>query len=49
MISTAIEVGKRTAFLGLDTHKETIAIAIAEDGRAGEVRYFGQIRNEPLR
>jgi transposase len=47
MISTAIEVGKRTAFLGLDTHKETIAIAIAEDGRAGEVRYFGQIRNEP--
>lgn len=36
-----------TAFIGLDTHKETIAVAIAEDGREGEVRYFGQIANEP--
>ena len=36
-----------TAFIGLDTHKETIAVAIAEDGRDGEVRYFGQIANEP--
>lgn len=38
---------KNTAFIGLDTHKETIAIAIAEDGRDGEVRYYGQITNEP--
>jgi transposase len=36
-----------TAFIGLDTHKETIAVAIAEEGRDGEVRYFGQIANEP--
>jgi transposase len=36
-----------TAFIGLDTHKETIAVAIADDGRDGEVRYFGQIANEP--
>ena len=36
-----------TAFIGLDTHKETIAVAIAEDGRDGEVRYYGQIANEP--
>ena len=36
-----------TAFIGLDTHKKTIAIAIAEDGRDGEVRYYGQIPNEP--
>jgi transposase len=36
-----------TAFIGLDTHKETIAVAIAEDGRNGEVRYYGQIANEP--
>jgi transposase len=38
---------QNTAFIGLDTHKETIAIAIADDGRDGEVRYFGQIANEP--
>jgi transposase len=38
---------KNTAFIGLDTHKKTIAVAIAEDGRDGEVRYFGQIANEP--
>jgi transposase len=37
---------KNTAFIGLDTHKETIAVAIAEDGRSGEVRYFGKIANE---
>jgi|SRR5271157_803937 len=36
-----------TAFIGLDTHKETIAVAIAEDGRDGEVRYYGQIANQP--
>jgi len=36
-----------TLFIGLDTHKETIAVAIAEDSREGEVRYYGQIANEP--
>jgi transposase len=36
-----------TVFIGLDTHKETIAVAIAEDGRDGEVRYYGQIDNQP--
>jgi transposase len=36
-----------TAFIGLDTHKESIAVAIAEDGRDTEVRYYGQIANEP--
>lgn len=36
-----------TVFIGLDTHKETIAVALAEDGRDGEVRYYGQIANEP--
>lgn len=36
-----------TVFIGLDTHKETIAVALAEEGRSGEIRYFGQIRNEP--
>jgi transposase len=47
MTNITAAVGNRTAFLGLDTHKETIAVAIAEDGRTGEIRYFGQIRNEP--
>ncbi len=36
-----------TAFIGLDTSKDAIAVAIAEDGRDGEVRYYGQVANEP--
>jgi transposase len=36
-----------TAFIGLDTHKDTIAVAIAEDRTKGEVRYYGQIANTP--
>jgi transposase len=35
------------AYLGLDVHKETIAIAIADDGRRGDVRFYGQISNTP--
>lgn len=34
-----------TLFIGLDVHAETIAVAIAEDGRKGEVRFYGTIRN----
>jgi hypothetical protein len=30
-------------FIGLDVHKETIAVAIAEGGRREAARYFGQI------
>src|ERR1035437_8880208 len=40
-------MSKHTAFIGLDTHKETIAVALAEDSRDGEVRYYGQIANTP--
>ena len=32
---------KKTYYIGLDTHKESIAIAIAEEG--GEMRFYGQI------
>lgn len=35
-----------TKYVGLDVHKETIAVSIAEAG-GGEVRYFGEIANTP--
>jgi transposase len=38
---------KNTAFIGLDTHKMNIAVAIADEDRTSEVRYYGQIANEP--
>jgi transposase len=34
-------------YVGMDTHKATISVAIAQGGRGGEVRYWGKIRNEP--
>ena len=33
-------------FVGLDVHKETIAVSVAE-GNGGEVRYLGEIANTP--
>jgi transposase len=36
-----------TRFLGLDVHAETIAVAIAEAGREGEVRSLGTVPNRP--
>lgn len=33
-------------YVGLDVHKETIAVSVAEAG-GGEVRYFGEIGNTP--
>jgi len=35
------------AFLGFDLHKETISVAVADVGRAGEVRHVGTIKNDP--
>jgi len=33
-------------YIGLDVHKETIAVAVA-DGEGGEVRYLGEIATQP--
>ncbi len=34
-----------TKFIGLDVHKNSITIAIADDGAEGEVRLYGNIKN----
>ena len=38
---------KYDAYIGLDVHKETIAIAIASPERASEIRFWGNINNVP--
>jgi transposase len=37
----------RITYIGLDVHKDGIVVAVAEDGRRGEVREYGQIANTP--
>ena len=32
-------------FIGLDVHSKTISVAIAGEGRKGEVRHYGTIQN----
>ena len=34
---------KRNMFVGMDVHKESIDVSIAEEGRDGEVRHYGVI------
>ena len=36
-----------TVYVGFDVSKAKHAVAIAEPGRTGEVRYFGEIETSP--
>jgi transposase len=36
---------KKLLYIGLDVHKESISIAVAEAGRDGEIRSYGKISN----
>ena len=38
---------KTITYVGLDVHKNTIAVALAEPGKRGEVRENGKIANTP--
>ena len=35
-------------YVGLDVHKDTIAVAAAKPGKRGEVREYGKIANTPV-
>ena len=38
---------KSITYVGLDVHKKTIAVALAEGGARGTARDYGQIANTP--
>jgi hypothetical protein len=44
----AMKSNSTTKFIGLDVHSKTISVAIADEGRKGEVRHYGTIENTTL-
>jgi len=40
-----MEGNSTTKFIGLDVHSKTITVAIADEGRKGEIRHYGTIGN----
>ena len=36
-----------SAFIGMDVHKATISIAVAQEERRGDVRHWGKIPHRP--
>jgi len=39
---------QRTLYVGLDVHKVSLSVSVAEDGRDGPVRFIGAIPNTPI-
>ena len=39
-------MSEHISFIGLDVHKATIAVAVAEEGRNGDVRFVGEVPND---
>ena len=39
-------MAKRSMFVGMDVHKESIDISLAEEGRKGEIRHYGVISGD---
>ena len=37
---------KKELYIGLDVHKDSITVALAQGGRDGEVRLYGTISND---